>query len=83
MNIAQIILGAVVIVLAVVVMVIVMIQQGKNDGLGAMAGGSAMDAESYYNKNKNKTKDALLNKITVVASILLVAAVIVLNLLVK
>lgn len=76
----QIILGAVVIVLAVVIMIVVMIQQGKNDGLGAMAGGNAMDAESYFNKNQHRGRDAILGKITIVCSILLVVAVVALNL---
>ena len=76
----QIILGAVIIVLAVVIMAIIMIQQGKNNGLGAMAGGSASDAESFFNKNQHRSRDAILSRITIVCSILLVIAVIVLNL---
>ena len=79
----QIILGAVVIVLAVVIMVIVMIQQGKNNGLGAMAGGSASDAESFFNKNQHRSRDAILGRITIVCAILLVVAVVVLNFVLK
>ena len=83
MNVAQIIIGAVVIVLALTIMIIIMIQQGKNDGLGAMAGGSAADAESFFNKNQHKQRDAVLNRITIVLSILLVIGVVTLTLISK
>ncbi len=81
MTIPKIILGAVTIVLALVIMVIIMIQQGKNDGLGAMAGGSAADAQSYFNKNQKRSRDAILAKITIVCSIIMVAAVVTLSIL--
>lgn len=80
MSIAQIILGAAAIVLSVVVMVVIMIQQGKNDGLGAMAGGSAADAESYFNKNQKRGRDAILARITIIVSIILVGVIIAMNL---
>ncbi len=80
MSIAQIILGASAIVLSVVIMIVIMIQQGKNDGLGAMAGGNASDAESFFNKNKNTGRDAILAKITIVVAIILVGVIIAMNL---
>ena len=80
MTTLQIILGAVIIVLAVVIMVIIMIQQGKNNGLGAMAGGNAADAESFFNKNQHRSRDAVLSRATIVCSVLLVIAVVILNL---
>ena len=83
MSTLQIIIGAVVIVLAVAVMIIIMIQQGKNDGLGAMAGGNAADAESFFNKNQHKQRDAVLNRITIILTILLVIGVVVLTLIGK
>ncbi|MBR5783440.1 MAG: preprotein translocase subunit SecG [Clostridia bacterium] len=80
MNIAQIILGAVSIVLSVVIIAVIMIQQGKNDGLGAMAGGSSQDARSFYNKNKNHSRDAILSKVTIVCAIILAGVVVAMNL---
>lgn len=80
MTVAQIILGAIAIVLSVVIMAAIMIQQGKNDGLGAMAGGSAADAQSYFNKNQKRSRDAVLGKITIVTSIILVGIIIAMNL---
>ncbi len=81
MTVAQIILGAIAIVLSVVIMAVIMIQQGKNDGLGAMAGGSAADARSYFNKNQNRSRDAIMSKITIIASIILVGVIVAMNLL--
>ena len=77
METIQIILGAIIIVLAVVLMVVIMSQQGKNDGLGAMAGGSS-DTDSFFGKNKSRSKDAILAKITIALSILLAVLVVVL-----
>ena len=80
MTVAQIILGAVAIVLSIVIMALIMIQQGRNDGLGAMAGGSAADAQSYFNKNQNRSRDALLSKATIVVSVILVGVVVAMSL---
>lgn len=80
MSVPQIILGAVAIVLSIVIMAVIMIQQGKNDGLGAMAGGSAADAQSYFNKNQKRSRDAILAKVTIACSIILVGVVIAMGL---
>ena len=80
MTVAQIILGAIASVLSIVIMAVIMIQQGKNDGLGAMAGGSAADAQSYFNKNQKRTRDAMLAKVTIACSIILVGVVVAMSL---
>lgn len=80
MTVAQIILGAIAIVLSIFIMVVIMIQQGKNDGLGAMAGGSAADAQSYFNKNQKRTRDAMLAKVTIACSIILVGVIVAMSL---
>lgn len=56
------------IIVAIVLAVIVMMQEGKGDGLsGAISGGGA---ETYWSKNKGKSKEAMLLKITVVLGVL-------------
>ena len=80
MTVAQIILGAIAIVLSIVIMAVIMIQQGKNDGLGAMAGGAAADAQSYFNKNQKRTRDAMLAKVTIACSIILVGVIVAMGL---
>ncbi len=54
------------IVVAVALIVIVLLQSGKSYGLsGSIAGG----AETFFGKNKGRTIDALLSKLTTVAAV--------------
>ena len=69
--------GSAILVMAVAIILCVSFQQGKSQGLGAMAGGS--DADSYFSKNKNRSRDAVLSKITVVLAVLIVLCVIAMN----
>ena len=71
------IFGSAILVLAVAIIVCVSIQQGKSQGLGAMAGGS--DADSYFSKNKNRSHDAVLNKIIILLAVLIGICVIAMN----
>ena len=53
--------GAVLIISAIVIVITVMLQQSKQQGLsGALAGGS----DSFFEKNKGRTMEAKLAKIT-------------------
>ena len=49
----------------VLVAIVVMMQEGKGGGLTAVSG----NGESYWNKNKGKSKDAILSRITVVLGV--------------
>ncbi len=77
LSVPVILIGSAIMVLAVAIIVCISIQQGKSQGLGAMAGGS--DADSYFSKNKKRTRDAILAKMTIVMAVLIVLCVIVLN----
>lgn len=81
MSAVMYILGAAIIVCAVAIIACVSIQQGKSQGLGAMAGGS--DADSYYSKNKSRGRDAILSKITIVLSVVIVLCVMALNIIIQ
>ena len=78
MTLVQIILGSVVLVLCVVAIVCISAQQGKSNGLGAM-GGSSSEMDTFFNKNKSRTKDSILAKITVVITVILVLCILALN----
>ena len=52
-------------IICVLLAVVVMMQEGKGGGLTTITG----NGESYWNKNKGKSKDAILSKITVVLGI--------------
>ena len=59
------------VVISVILIVAVLMQHGKQQGLsGAIAGG----AETFFGKNKGKTIDAILKKVTAVVAILFVAS---------
>ena len=61
MSVWEYILGAVLIVISVVLVIIVLLQQSKQQGLsGAIAGG----ADTFFGKNKGRTMEAKLEKIT-------------------
>ncbi len=52
-------------IICVLLAIVVMMQEGKGGGLTAVSG----NGESYWSKNKGKSKDAILSKITVVLGI--------------
>lgn len=52
-------------IICVLLAIIVMMQEGKGGGLTAVSG----NGESYWNKNKGKSKDAILTKITIVLGV--------------
>ena len=55
------VLGAVLIVSSIIIVVVVMLQQSQQQGLsGAIAGG----AETFFGKNKGRTMEAKLVKLT-------------------
>jgi len=53
--------GIVLLVLGVVIVVVVLLQEPKDKGMGAITGGSS---DSYFGKNKPKTRDSMLAKMT-------------------
>ncbi len=58
-------------VISLILIVIVLLQQGKQAGLsGAVAGG----AETFFGKNKGRTVDAMLKKVTAVVAILFIVS---------
>ena len=54
-------------VISVILAVIVMMQEGKGGLSGAISGGGA---DTYWSKNKGKSKQSVMKKITVVLGIL-------------
>lgn len=60
----------------VILTALVLLQEGKSSGLGAVAGA----AETYWGKNKGRSMEGMLVKLTRVASVLFLVLAIVLNL---
>jgi len=62
----EIVFGAVLIVLSIVVTALVLLQEGNSQGLsGTIAGG----AETFFGKNKGRTMEAKLVKLTKIIGI--------------
>ena len=63
------------VVISVALVIVVLMQHGKQQGLsGAIAGG----AETFFGKNKGRTIDAMLKKLTAVIAVLFIISSIVL-----
>ena len=73
MEIARTIIQIVFIILSIIMTVIVLMQEGKNNGLGALAGSS----DTYWSKNKGRSMEGMLVKITrvLLALFLIISAV--------
>ena len=76
MTVLNTLLTVVFIILSVVITVIILMQEGKSAGLGAIAGA----AETYWGKNKGRSMEGMLVKLTRVAVILFLVLAMVLNL---
>ena len=65
MSVWEIIIGAVLIVFSLLIIAVVLLQEGRQANLGAIAGA----ADSFMEKGKDRTMDALLSKWTKVIAI--------------
>ena len=75
MSVIRIILTIVFLIVCVGLTCIVLLQEGKSAGLGTISGA----AESYWGKNKGRSMEGTLVKITRVLAILFIVLAVVLN----
>lgn len=61
-------LTIVLIVISIILAVIVMMQEGKGGGLTSSISGGG--ADTYWSKNKGKSKEAVLRKVTIVLGVI-------------
>lgn len=66
--------------ICVAIVIIVMIQDTKSEGLGAALAGGTAGKSSYWSKNKGRSKEGMLNKLTILLAFLFVVLSIVLSL---
>lgn len=62
------------IIICIALVIVVLMQEGKTSGLGALSGA----ADSYWSKNKGRSQEEMLVKITRVLAILFVVLSVVL-----
>ncbi len=69
------ILTIILIIDAIALTVIVLMQEGRSQGLGAIAGA----AETYWGKNKGRSMEGMLEKITIVLVVVFFVVSLLLN----
>ena len=77
MNVVKIILGIIFLIDCIALTVVVLMQEGKQQGLGAIAGA----AETYWSKNKGRSMEGGLVKATTIMGVLFFVISVVLNML--
>ena len=75
MPVLNTILTVVFIILSIVITVVILMQEGKSAGLGAIAG----VADTYWGKNKGRSMEGMLVKITRACVVLFLVIAMVLN----
>ena len=72
------VLTVIYIIVCVALTVVVLMQQGKSTGLsGALGGGSS--SNSYWGKNKGRSVEGLLSKITKILAVLFILLTVIIN----
>jgi preprotein translocase subunit SecG len=70
------IVGVIFMLICAALVVLVLAQEGKNQGLGAIQG---TVENTYWGKNKGRSREGVLKKVTIILSVLFVVIAIVLN----
>ena len=75
MDILHVILTVILVLDCLVLTALVLLQEGKSAGLGVISGA----AETYWGKNKGRSMEGTLVKVTKVAAILFMVLAVILN----
>lgn len=76
MDILKVVLTILYIVICVAMVIVVLMQEGKTAGLGAISGA----ADTYWGKNKGRSMEGALNKVTIALAVGFIALSVVLSL---
>ena len=76
MSVLSYVVGVIFIIICAALVVMVLAQEGKNQGLGAIQG---TVENTYWGKNKGRSREGVLKKVTVILSVLFIVFGIVLN----
>lgn len=76
MEVVRIILTVLFILVCIALVALVLMQEGKSAGLGALSGA----AETFWGKNKGRSMEGMLVKITKILAVSFVVLVVILNL---
>ena len=76
MSVLGYVFGVLFIIVCVALVILVLAQEGKNQGLGAIQG---TVENTYWSRNKGRSREGILKKVTVALSVLFIVFAIVLN----
>ena len=76
MSVLGYIVGVIFMLICAALVVLVLAQEGKNQGLGAIQG---TVENTYWGKNKGRSREGVLKKVTIILSVLFIVIAIVLN----
>lgn len=76
MEALRVIINIIFIIVCIALTVFVLMQEGKSAGLGSISGA----AETYWGKNKGRSMEGMLVKITKVLAVLFMVLAVILNL---
>lgn len=79
MAVAEVILSVIYVVLGICISAIILMQEGKTQGLGALAGAS----DSFWSKNRGRSMEGSLEKFTRFGGIVFMILAIVMNIMLK
>ena len=68
MTILRIVLTVIMIIISIIMTVIILMQEGKNQGLGALAGQN----DTYWGKNKKHSREARIQRATAILGALFI-----------
>ena len=76
MSVLSYVVGVIFMLICAALVVLVLAQEGKNQGLGVIQG--TVD-NTYWGKNKGRSREGVLKKVTIILSVLFIVIAIVLN----
>lgn len=79
MSVLEIVSGILLIIASILIIVIVLMQDSKQSGMSAMTGQS----ESYLSKNKSRTLESKLGKITKILTVVFFVLTVAVNLIIR
>ena len=75
----KIILTVLFLLVCVAIIVIVLMQDSKGEGLSSAIAGGGGSTNSYWSKNKGRSKEGIMSKITIALTIVFIVLSIILN----
>ena len=79
MEALKIILTVLFILVCVAIVVIVLMQESKGDGLSSAIAGGGGSTNTYWSKNKGRSKEGIMSKITIGLTIVFIILSVILN----